>query len=257
MTFADCGRINPPPVEAPLCPNGTWKDAASEYVWAPDSSLNRMPGGADANNDLARSFALHAILAQPLDYVGAVAHDVSLAFHWTPARHPQRVTPAFGFKKGRWEPAGVPVWGRNALTAYAPGTSGVYYSAEPYSGFLRGYQYPAYLRGPFLAAILLAGAFGLRRGTLVPWGAAVALLVLPVAVLDFDHRYVLPVVPVACLAAAMTISGPARSGLARITSLRGRWAGAPAGDVRPIAAPGDEAVAHSSRRLRCGLFQGH
>jgi hypothetical protein len=44
--------------------NGTFAlsqvDAASEYVWAPGSSLNRMPGGAIRNNDLARSFALHA-----------------------------------------------------------------------------------------------------------------------------------------------------------------------------------------------------
>jgi hypothetical protein len=206
MTFADCGRIRPPRDEAALCPNGSWQDAASDYVWAPDSSLNRMPGGLGANNGLARSFALHAILAQPLDYLGAVGHDVSLTFHWTPARHPERVTPAFGFKKGRWASSGIPSWARQALTAYAPGTSGVYYSVDPYAGFLRGYQYPAYLRGPFLATILLTGALGLRRGTLLPWGTAVALLVLPVAVLDFDHRYVLPVVPVACLAAALAIS---------------------------------------------------
>ena len=72
---------------------------------------------------------------------------------------------------------------------------------------LRGYQYPAYLRGPLLAAIILGGAPGLRRGTLLPWGAAITLLVVPVAVLDFDHRYVLPAVPVACLAAALALRG--------------------------------------------------
>jgi hypothetical protein len=32
MTFADCRRIQPPAQEVPLCPNGTWRDAASEYV---------------------------------------------------------------------------------------------------------------------------------------------------------------------------------------------------------------------------------
>lgn len=205
MTFADCGVIRPPSTEAPLCPNGSYQDAASEYVWAPGSPINRMAGGL-ANNDRARSFAVRAILAQPLDYLGAVAHDVSLAFHWTPARHPKRVTPAFGFAKGRWAPAGVPPWARQSLQAYAPGTTAVYHSAEPYSGFLRRYQYPAYLRGPFLAAILLLGALGIRRGVLLAWGVAVALLVLPVAALDFDHRYVLPVVPVACMAAALAVT---------------------------------------------------
>jgi hypothetical protein len=205
MTFADCRVIRPPSAEAPLCPNGSYQDAASEYVWAPGSAINRMAGGF-ANNDRARSFAVRAIAAQPLDYLRAVAHDVSLAFHWTPARHPKRVTPAFGFAKGRWGPPGVPPWARQSLQAYAPGTTAVYHSAEPYSGFLRRYQYPAYLRGPFLAAILLLGALGIRRGVLLVWGAAVALLVLPVAVLDFDHRYVLPVVPVACMAAALAVT---------------------------------------------------
>ncbi|GLY77713.1 phospholipid carrier-dependent glycosyltransferase [Actinoallomurus iriomotensis] len=208
MTFADCRRIQPPPDEAALCPNGTRQDAASEYVWDPRSSLNRVRGGAAANNDLARSFALRAILAQPLDYLGAVGRDVSLTFHWTPARHPRRVTPAFGFAKGRWAPVGVPPSALRTLSSYDPGATGEYHSVEPYAAVLRAYQYPAYLRGPFLAAILLAGALGLRRGgTLLPWGTAVTLLVVPVAVLDFDHRYVLPVVPVACLAAALALAG--------------------------------------------------
>ncbi len=223
MTFADCGTIRPPRRELPLCPNGTWQDAASEYVWAPGSSLNRLPGGAIANNDLARSFALHAIMAQPLDYLGAVTHDVSLAFAWTPARHPRRVTGAFGFTRVRWAPTGLPLWARRPLAAYAPGADGGYRSVEPYAGFLRGYQYVAYLRGPVLAAILLAGAAGLRRGTLLPWGTAVALLVLPVAVLDFDHRYVLPVIPVACLAAALATVSQAPTVPSIASRTRSAW----------------------------------
>ncbi|MFC7585614.1 hypothetical protein ACFQYP_19125 [Nonomuraea antimicrobica] len=79
-------------------------------------------------------------------------------------------------------------------------------STEPYATVMAAY--PFYLRGPILAAILLVGGLGalLRRRTAVlPWLAAVFLLVAPVAVLDFGHRYVLPAVPLACLAAALTV----------------------------------------------------
>ncbi len=203
MTFARCDEMRPPATEAPLCPNGTWKDAAEGYFWAPESSLNRMPGGREKNEDLARSFGLHAILAQPLDYIRTVAGEVSYAFHWTPVAHPARTTPAFGFAGSR-PPDRVPPWALSALRTYAPGATGGDRAVEPYAGFLRVYQYPAYLRGPFFAAILLLGLPGLRRGrSLLVWLAAMALLVLPVAVLDFDHRYVLPAVPLACLAAGL------------------------------------------------------
>jgi hypothetical protein len=123
------------------------------------------------------------------------------------------------------------------LNAYGPEWRA--YSVEPYSSFLSGYQYLAYLRGPFLAAILLAGALGLRRGTLLPWGMAVGLLVLPVAVLDFDHRYVLPMVPVACLAAAMALSGC------------GSWLGRRSSGVRLTRSLGARLVRSS------GIREGH
>ncbi|MEU1732575.1 phospholipid carrier-dependent glycosyltransferase [Streptosporangium sp. NPDC020145] len=212
MTFADCDVIKPPPAEAPLCPNGTWRDAAEGYYWAPEASLNRMPGGRKENDSLARSFAVHAVLAQPLDYLRTVAGDVSLAFHWTPADHPMRMSGPLSLWGGVAAPA-VPDWARSYLRRYAPGVTGEYEAVQPYAGFLQAFQNPSYLRGPFLGVILLLGAAGLRRkDVLLPWGTAVVLLVLPVAVLDFDHRYVLPVVPFACLAAALAVSARFRAG---------------------------------------------
>ena len=203
MTFANCRVIKPPPAELPLCPNGSHYGAASDYLWAPDSPINRIPGGNGTVNDgLALSFALRAITAQPGAYVHAVAADTMLAFPWTPKAHPQRVPPAFYFSLGHWPLPETLALVRPAMRAYDPGTHETR-SVEPYAGFLVVYQHIAYLRGPFLAALLLLGLLGIRRSTQLPWGAAVFLLVAPVAVANFEHRYVLPVVPLACIAAAL------------------------------------------------------
>lgn len=208
MTFADCATIRPPAAEARLCPNGTVVDAASEYVWAAGASLNRLPGDRFAHNDLARSFALRAIAAQPLDYLADVVRDTSLAFRWTPVRHPARVSPALSFPKGSWPLPGFPLIDQ-VRREYDPDIRGLS-SVEPYASVLEAYRYPVVLYGPLFAALLVAGGIGAvrRRAALLPWLASAALLVGPVAALDFDHRYLLPAIPLACLAAGLG-AGPA------------------------------------------------
>lgn len=202
MTFADCRVIKPPPDLAPLCPNGTHEDAASEYVWSKDAPINRMAGGL-GNNERARAFALRAIAAQPGDYLRAVAADTALAFPWTPVAHPKRVGSGFRLPAGSW-PLPGPASAQRVTGEYDPGVRAVT-AAEPAAGLLREYQKVAHLRGPMLAVLLLLGAYGLlrRRAPALPLLGALYLLVGPVAVLDFGHRYVLPAVPLACVAAAM------------------------------------------------------
>lgn len=108
------------------------------------------------------------------------------------------------------------------------------------AAFLRGYQKVAYLPGPVLALILIGGGVGMlvrrRRtfgrlywrsgdppvtlplkglsrfgetgpgaragvpGTGLAWSCAMVLLVVPPFTAVFDHRYVIPAVPLACLA---------------------------------------------------------
>ena len=95
------------------------------------------------------------------------------------------------------------------------------------------YQRVVFTYGPLLAVIFLLGLGGVvsvtarRRGdgarsvlsvqtlrsvrlhwsprgtSMLPWITAVALLVAPIAVADFDYRYLIPVIPFACMAAGL------------------------------------------------------
>jgi hypothetical protein len=56
------------------------------------------------------------------------------------------------------------------------------------------------------------------------WSAAVALLVIPAATVDFDYRYVLPAAPLGCLAAALATASACR-GRPRTPAGQRRWRG--------------------------------
>jgi hypothetical protein len=75
-----------------------------------------------------------------------------------------------------------------------------------------GYQKVMRLPGTVLGLLLLAGLYGVavrwrRLGgpVLLPWLAAVGMILAPAATAEFDYRYLLPAVPVACLAAAISL----------------------------------------------------
>ena len=52
-------------------------------------------------------------------------------------------------------------------------------------------------------------AWSPRAGSMLPWATAVVLLLFPIAVADFDYRYLLPVLPFASLAAGRRSPPPA------------------------------------------------
>ncbi len=232
MSFANCAVIKPPASEARLCPPRAagLRAAASSYIWAPDSPLDRLPGKkfSATKNSLAMSFALRAIAAQPLGYLTAVLHDVSLSFDWNIPPHPSALMTRryeFAYATEHWiAPGAVLVPGHTvASDQRAYGGATATRAVQPFSGWLVSYQRAVYLRGTLLAAVLAVGLGGIARRCrgawrlaggqwggpgLCPWLAAVTMLVAPVLTADYSERYVLIAAPLACLAAGLAFARP-------------------------------------------------
>jgi hypothetical protein len=216
MSFADCAVIKPPADELPLCPPAAPRIASSLYIWDGNSPLLAMPGGrfSARTNSLALNFALRAIAAQPAGYAAAVGHDLLLSFYWNRPVHPDAGIVdryQFAYASTAWvpaserEPGGGTVASDQAAYAGQPSPTR---AVEPFARWLVDYQQWVYLRGTLLGAILLGGLGVMlvrRRASLagLPWAFAVAILVVPPLTADFDLRYLVPAVPVACLAAVL------------------------------------------------------
>ncbi|GAA3414291.1 hypothetical protein [Streptosporangium vulgare] len=256
MTFADCDRIHPAGPEAALCPVEPLGQRAAPptYIWDGDSPLNKVKGSWAERDALAGAFATQAIMAQPFDFLRAGLDDAAHIFDWTrrvyPAPGPQS-TYVFPDTVRPFSP-GAASQGKTAeqLTVAYQGSSGAPVIAEPYAGWLRGYQEYGFVRGPYLAVILLVGLVGvlmrLRRlggAVLLPWAAGTMLLILPPFIAAFDHRYVIPALPLVCLAAGLAF------GVRREENAPEPAAGEPDEDP-PYEGPGDEDPSHDTTTER-------
>lgn len=222
MTFADCAAMRPPADLAVLCdprPPGQ-RPPAQEYVWSQDSPLVRLPGitFTRENDTLAGRFASLAIRSQPLDYLGSVTSELARSFTLGRPVYPdQEIYDYYEFPAESPAPPGryPAMVGAGFAQRYQRGPIDTRI-VEPYAGWMRAYQGVAHLPGAAMLVILLLPpvAAGVRRfrpdstAWLPPWTTATVLLVMPAAVAEFDYRYVLPAVPVACLAAALALSKP-------------------------------------------------
>ncbi|HEY9525384.1 MAG TPA: hypothetical protein VIR33_19255 [Thermopolyspora sp.] len=215
MSFADCEKIDPMGPEKILCPEVPRgrREPPPVYIWSDDSPLNSHDLNRDQRNELAGKFALDAVRAQPVDFALTGLTDFAHIFTWT-----RRLYPSKGDQSAYVFPDSTDSFpdeaaskGRTAteLTTTYQGESGETIIDYSYADWLLAYQEQGYLRGPFLGLILLIGLVGVitcRLGgvVLLPWAAAMTLLALPPLIAAFDHRYVLPGVPLACLAAGLT-----------------------------------------------------
>lgn len=226
MSFANCAVIRPPADERTLCPpsgrEGAQRIASSLYIWSGASPLLRMPGGrfSARTNALALDFALRAIAAQPGGYATAVGHDFALSFAWNRPVHPDAgIVDRYQFSDATtaWVPATMRTPGGGTVAgdqaAYDGGQlngAAPTRAVQPFASWLVSYQRYAYLRGTLLGVILFGSLVVMivRRRALggLPWAFAVTILLVPPLVADFDLRYLVPAVPVACLAAALAFA---------------------------------------------------
>ena len=222
MSFADCAKIKPPPSLAILCdprPQSQRRQPPIEYIWDSRDPINRLAKRLDRGatnpelvrgpftpriNSLAMQFAERAILAQPLDYSGAVAADTLRSFGWANPVPYDRSNRQYLFKNFRFTRTQL-----REMRLYQPGMARPRV-VRPIANLLIAYQRSLYVRGTLTGLIMLIGLAGIaarwrRWGGLVllPWTCAAVLLVVPPLTAGFSMRYVLAAVPPACLAAGL------------------------------------------------------
>jgi hypothetical protein len=213
--FARCDIIKPKPDVAIFCRDHLPRDPrtapAFQALWGDDSAFHKLPGWMynPRANELAGEFAMAAITKQPGDYFGVIVRDTFRAFEWEREPYPRKSTvEEYEF------PVGASLRDDQALHAYPyGGKTAQARVVEPHGQWIRDYQDWAYLRGPFLGAIMAVGLVGVivrirRLGgeVLLPWSISLALLVVPAATADFDYRYVLPAIPFAALSVGMALA---------------------------------------------------
>jgi hypothetical protein len=234
MSFANCATIKPPPQLRALCPGrqplasgaptAGGRYLPKEYLWdhrgwqwqPPSPGL--VPDTAaftPANNARARDFAIRAIEAQPLAYAKTVAAGAMEAFTTSDTLHFPGTQPApiyLSTANSRYMLAAVR--GYLGTTAGIGPYLGAYLGAhveQPYANLIVRYQDRIHLPGPLFGLIVVIGLAGIliprtrSAAAALAWAAAAVIVVLPVAEHEFAYRYVIPAVPLACLAAALAL----------------------------------------------------
>ncbi|MFI6325474.1 hypothetical protein ACIBG8_48710 [Nonomuraea sp. NPDC050556] len=234
-TFADCAKMKINPRKeyelALLCINTPPAERvhyAQWYLWRDvgGTALHWMPGSKrfePIKNEVAGEFAKRAILAQPGDYLKAVGTDLLTSFQVGRRQFPDPQTfEMYEFKpyqvldqNGR--PKRLPSWssydGRTDTDAftYEQGPPETVIK-QPWASIMSVYQQIFYMRGIMLGALLLIGLYGiavrwrkLGGPVILPWLGSFGLILAPAATAEFDYRYLLPAIPLACIAAAITL----------------------------------------------------
>jgi hypothetical protein len=230
MTFAECQKMTLTTDDKWLCTTVAPSDRpiAQAYIWTTGSyfdgvwytnPLDRLSPNkfTPRPNELAESFAVAAIEAQPLAYAKVVFNDTWRVFKFQRQVFPNAATyDEYLFTR---HPLGIPSYNLAKLGPYKSYASAYIHGnpytqvVQPFAGLMELYEHHVYLPGTLYGLILLVGLGGMalawrRVGgeALLPWTISVALIVVPAATAEFDYRYVLAAVPFGCLAAAIAFA---------------------------------------------------
>ena len=231
MSFANCAVIKPPPGDLVLCPPPGPADGLLAVhlgrQLAAAAPAGRAVLGPDQPARAALRAAGHRGAAGRLRRRGRPRLRAELLLG--PARPPGRRNrgPVPVRRRGHRLGAGRHAHARRRDGGRRPGRlqrrpgqgPAPTRAVQPYASWMVSYQRYVYLPGTLLGVILLAGLAGMIvrrrvRGAGMPWAFAVTILLVPPLIADFDLRYLVPAVPVACLAAALAFApgpgGPAQ-----------------------------------------------
>lgn len=239
--FADCAKMKIDPRKeldlALMCitdPVEKRENYSQWFLWGEGRGETLHTWGGkkfdEFKNTTASQFAKRAIISQPGDYLGVVARDFLRAFHWDRPVFPDaRTYDLYEFKPyydldENGQIKRLPRWptleGRADTDAFAyeqgPAETRI---VHPWADIMSAYQNVFYLRGIMLGGILLIGLYGvavrwrkLGGPVVLPWLGAVGLILAPAATAEFDYRYLLPAVPLACMAAGIALRHGIRRG---------------------------------------------
>ncbi len=240
MSFANCQIIKPPASLQALCPdaqpgplaraNPALRRQPMRYLWNhriwawQGTTLGFVPDTeafTPANNARALRFAVKAIEAQPVAYATTIWSETLTPFlHTDNSLRFLDYTPS----SSSLSPADLR-YAIGSIQAYAGNdqdvTSDLGYHfgtrmVAPYATVVNIYQHGFYLPGPLFGAIVLAGLAGIlipsrrSRAAILLWVSAVIIMVVPTAEHEYSYRYVLPAVPLACMALALAFRKPLR-----------------------------------------------
>ena len=281
MSFANCSVIKPPPDLQALCPTAqpgplakadpALRRLPKRYLWNhriwawQGTTSGFVPDTAaftQANNERALRFAILAIKAQPVEYAHAIAAEFVTPFAHTdntlrfPVVPPSSstLTPAYNLRYaiGTIKAYTGSDQGVSRYLGYHFGTRVVHTPAV----LMNEYQHIIYLPGPVFGLIMLTGLVGIiipsRRSwpAIFLWVSAIIIMVLPTAEHEYTYRYVIPAVPLVCMAAALAFRKQDRkpaTGTAAGGAL-GAAPAAPAGSTAPTepAMPAESSASAAS-----------